>query len=43
MGYKSFVQAVKMEPAYQKQNGREPCSHVVGHILGYKLPIYLLA
>jgi hypothetical protein len=23
MGYMSFVQVVKMEPAYQKQNGRE--------------------
>jgi hypothetical protein len=23
MGYSSFVQVVKMEPAYQKQNGHE--------------------
>jgi hypothetical protein len=43
MGYSSFVQVVKMEPAYQKiKCAREPCSHVVGHIRGYKLSSYLL-
>jgi hypothetical protein len=38
-----FVQVVKMEPAYQKQNGHENLSHAAGYIQGYKLSIYLLA
>jgi hypothetical protein len=44
MGYLSFVQVIKMEPGYQKSKwAREPCSHVAGHIQGYKLSRYLLA
>jgi hypothetical protein len=37
-GYMPFVQVVKMEPAYQKQNG-----HDAGYIRGYTLSSYMLA
>jgi hypothetical protein len=43
MGYTSFVQVVKMEPAYQKQNGRDNPVLTPWFIRGYKLSSYLLA
>jgi hypothetical protein len=43
-GYMPFVQVVKMEPAYQKQNGHENLVLTPWvTIQGYKLSSYLLA
>jgi hypothetical protein len=39
MGYMSFVQVVKMEPAYQKQNGNENLvliSRVTSEVTSYQ-------
>jgi hypothetical protein len=39
----SFVQVVRWNPPKKTKWAREFCSHVVGHIQGYKLSSYLLA
>jgi hypothetical protein len=44
MGYMSFVQVVKMEPAYQKQNGHKNLVLMPWDTSeGYKLSSYMLS
>jgi hypothetical protein len=41
-GYMSFIQVVKMEPAYQKQNGHEnlvPMPRVTSEVIGYQATV----